>query len=284
MTSEEPFDVGAPPITPVATGMDAAAPLVVDLEGYEGPLDVLLVLARNQKVDLTRISILDLAEQYLAFISEARRLRLEIAADYLVMAAWLAYLKSRLLLPEPEDEDELSGPEMAARLTFQLQRLEAMREAAARLMARDRVGRGVFSRGMPEGIRVIRTSEYECSLFELLSAYAEQRTRTPGEPLSLPFGRLYTVEEAAERLQRMLGRMPNWERLEGFLPPEFRHGPEYRSAVAATLSASLEMAREGQLDLRQGQMFGPIYLRRIDRDSEGESGAGSEDEGGNDDD
>ncbi len=279
MTSEEPFDVGAPPITPaesVATGIDAATPLVVDLEGYEGPLDVLLALARNQKVDLTRISILDLAEQYLAFISEARRLRLEIAADYLVMAAWLAYLKSRLLLPEPEDDDELSGPEMAARLTFQLQRLEAMREAATRLMARDRVGRDVFARGMPEGVRVIRTTDYECSLFELLSAYAEQRTRTPGPPLSLPLGRIYSVEEATERLGRMLGHMPNWERLEGFLPPEFRHGPEYRSAVAATLSASLEMAREGRLDVRQGQMFGPIYLRRIDRD--GEQGGGDRDD------
>jgi segregation and condensation protein A len=280
VTSEEPFDLGAPPITPPASATDAAAPLVVDLEGYEGPLDVLLALARNQKVDLTHISILDLAEQYLTFISEARRLRLEIAADYLVMAAWLAYLKSRLLLPEPEDEDELSGPEMAARLTFQLQRLEAMREAAARLMARDRVGRDVFARGMPEGIRVIRSSDYECSLFELLNAYAEQRDRTPGEPLRLPLGRLYTVDEAAGRLQRMLGHMPNWERLEGFLPPEFRHGPEYRSAMAATLSASLEMAREGSLDLRQGQMFGPIYVKPIERndDSDGDGGA----EGGND--
>ena len=237
-------------------------PLVVDIDGYEGPLDVLLVLARTQKVDLTRISILQLAEQYLAFIAEVRRLSLEVAADYLVMAAWLAYLKSRLLLPDVEDEDAPSGPELVAHLTFQLQRLEAMRDVAARLMARDRLARDVFARGQPEGIRVIRNSVYEVSVFELLRAYADQRTRAAKEPLSIATRELYSVDQAHERLRRALGEVPGWERLETFLPPEIRGTAIYRSAVAAMLGAGLEMAKSGQLELRQAEIFGPIYMRR----------------------
>jgi segregation and condensation protein A len=238
--------------------------LVVDLEGYEGPLDVLLALARVQKVDITRISILQLAEQYLAFISSARRLRLEVAADYLVMAAWLAYLKSRLLLPEDETEDEPSGPEMAARLAFQLQRLDAMREAAARLMARDRLGRDVFFRGMPEGIRIVRKSEWEVSLFELLRAYAEHRTRETSASYNIRRREWYSVEQAHDRLRRMLGAVPGWERLEAFLPAELAGTPLYRSAVTSTLSASLELAKNGSLELRQTHAFGPIFMRRRD--------------------
>ncbi len=240
----------------------SGAPLIVDLEGYEGPLDVLLTLARDQKVDLRRISILDLAEQYLEFIAEARKLRLEIAADYLVMAAWLAYLKSRLLLPEPED-DEPSGEEMAARLAFQLRRLEAMRDAAARLMARERLGRDVFPRGAPEGIRVLRTSVFELSLYDLLKAYADQTARrTATEPLRLGRGGVYSVEDALARFSDMLGRLPDWATLQSFLPSGAEEHFDPRSTVASTFAASLELTRQGKLRLRQGRAFGPIYIGR----------------------
>jgi len=243
-----------------------ATPLVVDLQGYEGPLDVLLALARTQKVDITRISILALAEQYLQFIAEARRLRLEVAADYLVMAAWLAYLKSKLLLPDTDDDgDEPSGPEMAARLTWQLKRIEAFRAAGANLMTRDRLGRDVFKRGQPEGIRQIRTSTYEVTLFELLRAYAIQKESVGISEIRLPERHLYTIEQAFERLVALLGEVPGWERLEAFLPPELRVGPGAKSALASTLVASLEMAKAGRLTVSQGETFGPIYLKRSDR-------------------
>lgn len=238
------------------------AALIVDLDGYEGPLDLLLVLARSQKVDLARISILQLAEQYLAFIARARRLSIEVAADYLVMAAWLAYLKSRLLLPDVEDEDAPDGPELAAHLSFQLRRLEAMREAAAQLMGRDRLGRDVFPRGRPEGILAVRDTVYEVSVFELLRAYADHRTRRAREPLGIAPRALYSMERAHERLRRVLGDLPGWERLETFLPPEVRGTALYRSAVSAMLGAGLEMAREGRAELRQDRTFGPLYMRR----------------------
>ena len=246
---------------PVKGDLDDAA-LVVDIDGYEGPLDVLLVLARSQKVDLAQISILQLAEQYLVFIAKARRLSLEVAADYLVMAAWLAYLKSRLLLPEVEDGDAPSGPELAAHLTFQLKRLEVMREAAARLMARNRLGHDIFERGQPEGVKVVRNSIYEVSVFELLRAYGEQRARAAHEPYSVVARELYSMEQAHERLRRVLGNIPGWERLETFLPREIIGTMVYRSAVSAMLGASLEMAKSGQVELRQAQTFGPIYMRR----------------------
>lgn len=246
---------------PVRDDPDDVA-LVVDIDGYEGPLDLLLVLARSQKVDLTRISILQLAEQYLAFIAQARRLSIEVAADYLVMAAWLAYLKSRLLLPEVEDEDVPTGPELAAHLSFQLQRLRAMREAGVRIMDRDRLGRDVIQRGQPEGVRIIRNSIYEVSVFEFLRAYAGHRARAANEPLSIAARELYSVEQAHERLRRVLGDLPGWERLETFLPPEIKGSVLYRSAVSAMLGAGLEMAKEGQVELRQAQTFGPIYMRR----------------------
>jgi segregation and condensation protein A len=254
MSVDEPFEADLPPAT--------EGPLVVDLEGYEGPLDVLLTLARTQKVDLTRISILRLAEQYLDFIREARQLRLEIAADYLVMAAWLAYLKSRLLLPDVPDDDELTGPEMAARLAFQLRRLEAMREAATRLMARDRLGREVFARGAPEGIRVIQSSVFEASLYDLLKAYGDHRTRLAPSHLRITPAVVYTVDAALERLREMLGAIPDWQTLERFLPTDLAEGVSQRSAVAATFVASLELVRQGQIELRQGSDFGPLYIRR----------------------
>jgi segregation and condensation protein A len=258
VTLDDPFEqpLEAPP---------PGAALVVDLDGFEGPLDVLLMLAREQKVDLKRISILQLAEQYLAFIAEARRIRLEIAADYLVMAAWLAYLKSRLLLPEPENPEEPSGEELAARLAFQLRRLEAMREAAARLMARDRVGQQLFARGMPEGVRVIRSSVYQCSLFELLKAYGGFKgSRGSAEvlPLRVARARIISMEEAFERLRGLIGGVADWTMLQAFLPPGLADLMSRRSALASTFTASLEMTRQGLIELRQSQTFGPIYIRR----------------------
>ncbi|MFQ5984458.1 MAG: segregation and condensation protein A [Alphaproteobacteria bacterium] len=235
--------------------------LVVDLEGFEGPLDLLLDLAKREKVDLTRISILELADQYLAFISRARQLRLELAADYLVMAAWLAYLKSRLLLPEPAT-DEPSAEEMAEALAFQLRRLDAMRDAATRLMARPQLGREVFARGAPEGTPVEREMKFAVTLFDLLKAYAEHRVRTGGATLRIESSAYFAVEEALERLARLVEHVRDWESLLRFLPAGVKGGLVFRSAVAATLTASLEMAREGKIRLRQTAPYGAIYLRK----------------------
>jgi segregation and condensation protein A len=237
------------------------AELVVDLEGYEGPIDVLLTLAREQKVDLTKISILALADQYLAFIAAARHLKLEIAADYLVMAAWLAYLKSRLLLPEPPGPEEPSGEELAALLTHQLLRLEAMREAAARLMALPRLDRDVFARGSPEGLPRRLLPRYEATLLELLRAYGTQRQRKENTVLHIVPAELYSMDDALERLRRVLGRMPEWRSLLSFLPAGLAHGLIGRSAIAATFAATLELVRTGKLELRQDRAFGPILLR-----------------------
>lgn len=241
---------------------DVVPHLVIDVDGYEGPLDVLLALARTHKVDLKKLSILALAEQYLEFIHRARSVHLEIAADYLVMAAWLAYLKSRLLLPDDKDSDEPSGEEMAAILAFHLQRLEAMREAAARLMARNRLGRDVFRRGAPEGIRVIRNSVYELSLYELLKGYSTVKSKVEITSLRITPPPVYTLERALERLRGMIGNVPDWATLESFLEPEFVRGPGARSALASTLVASLELARQGTLELLQPETFGPIYFRK----------------------
>lgn len=237
--------------------------LVLDLEGYEGPIDVLLALARDQKVDLTHISILTLAEQYLAFISAARKLRLEIAADYLVMAAWLAYLKSRLLLPPPDNDDDMpSAPELAEALTFQLRRLEAMREAGEGLMVRPRLGRDVFGRGSPEGVQIVRTPVYDLSLYELLKAYGDQRRRQDSSVLQIEASELYSMDDALQRLRGLIGDMGDWAMLFSFLPKNLQGGLVERSAIAATFAAGLEMARAGHIRLRQGTAFGPIYVRR----------------------
>jgi len=238
------------------------APLVLALEGYEGPLDLLLALARSQKVDLKQISILQLVEQYLAFIAELRKVRLEIAADYLVMAAWLAYLKSRLLLPEPPPDDEPSGEEMAARLALQLQKLEAMREVGARLMARDRLGRDVFPRGQPEGVVVVSRPIYDATLFQLLKAYADHKARaTAVATLEVRRPVMHTIDEALRRLERMLGSLPDWATLEAFLPINMTDGFQRRAAIASTLLASLEMARQGKLTIRQAAAFAPIFIK-----------------------
>lgn len=237
--------------------------LMLDLEGYEGPIDVLLALSREQKVDLARISILKLAEQYLEFIEAAHRLRLEIAADYLVMAAWLAYLKSRLLLPQPdEDEDAPSAPELAEALTFQLRRLESMREAGASLMVRPRLGRDFFPRGAPEGVQIVRKSVYDLSLYDLLKAYGDQRRRQDNTVLHVEASDLYSMDDAIQRLRGLMGEMKEWASLFSYIPHQIQGGLVTRSAIASVFAAGLEMARSGDIQLRQGTAFGPIYVRR----------------------
>lgn len=233
--------------------------LRLDLDGWEGPLDLLLTLARAQKVDLSKISILALVEQYLAFIADAKKLRLEIAADYLVMAAWLAYLKSCLLLPKDPEIDP-SPEELALRLQLRLQRLNAMREAGARLLARDRIGRDVFQRGSPEGLRVVRKSSWQVDLYDLISTYGMIRARSQTAVHVIARRPVMTLEEALVRLQRMLGTALEWTMLESFLPetpdPEFR-----RSALASSFVAALELARQGMVEFEQQEAFAPLFVR-----------------------
>ncbi len=245
------------------TAAGPGAPFVVDVDGYEGPIDMLLTLAREQKVDLTQISILQLADQYLAFIARIRDTDLELAADYLVMAAWLAYLKSRLLLPEMGGEEEPSGEEMAAALAFQLRRLEAIQEAGGRLMARNRLGHDFFIRGCPESFVAAGRTVFEVSLYDLLKGYGGLARRIEGKTLHIEAIDLYSVEDALARLQRLLGSTPDWQNMARFLPQGVAGGPAIRSAVATTFAASLELVREGRLRLRQGAAFGPIYLRAV---------------------
>lgn len=236
--------------------------LTLELGSWEGPLDLLLALARNQKVDLRAISILALVEQYLAFIDGAKQLKLEIAADYLVMAAWLAYLKSRLLLPDPpSEEEEPSAEDMAATLAFQLQRLEAMQKAGAKLMAGTLLGRDVFARGFPERFEVDARVRWDVTLYELLTAYADHKRRTDYSRLRIAATELYSMDDALQRLSERLGQMPLWEALSSFLPADIRDGLVFRSAVAATFLAALELAKSGKLDLRQAERFGPILVR-----------------------
>jgi segregation and condensation protein A len=237
--------------------------LIVDVAGFEGPLDLLLELARRQKVDMSRISVLALAEQYLAFFETARRLRLDLAAEYLVMAAWLAYLKSRLLLPEPAGPDEPPAEELAQRLAFRLQRLEAMRAAAAQLMARSRLGLDVFARGTPEPLIVERQVRHGDTLFDLLKAYSERRQRLQAHRrYTILRRRVWSVNEARAILERLLGAMDDWGRFEGWLAEYMAEPAERHSFIASSLTASLELAREGKLELRQERAFEPIYMRR----------------------
>ena len=247
---------------PVTNG----AAFVVDVEGFEGPLDMLLALARGNKLDLAKISMLELAQQYLDFIAEARKLRLELAADYLVMAAWLAFLKSKLLLPDEAEDDEPSGEELAAHLAFRLQRLQAMREAAARLMTGKRLGRDVFARGRPEGIRVIRSSAYTANVFDLLKAYAERRQRTGVSSIQFQRRPTVSIKDARDRLEAMLGMSLDWTPIEEFLGQYLSDPAMRRSALASSLGASLELAREGVVDLKQSRAFAPLYVRTKDTD------------------
>lgn len=235
--------------------------LVIDVDGFEGPLDLLLHLARNQKVDLARISVLALAEQYLVFIGRARALKLELAADYLVMAAWLAFLKSKLLIPRPPRDDEQSGEEMAAILQFRLKRLEAMRDAASRLINRNRVGRDVFVRGRPEAVIVDRKSEYAASLYDLLTAYASQRQRQAISRVQIAKRAVWSLKDARAVLERLVGAISDWTALDRFLVDYLATPEERTTAIASTFVASLEMVREGALDIRQDKAFAPIFLR-----------------------
>ncbi len=235
--------------------------LVVDVAGFEGPLDLLLHLARNQKVDLARISILALAEQYMAFIEKVRALRLELAADYLVMAAWLAFLKSKLLIPKQPGEEGESGEELAAVLQFRLKRLEAMRDAAARLVNRNRLGRDVFARGMPEMVIVEKRNAYSASLYDLLTAYAQQRQRQAINNVTIARRAVWSLKDARDVLARLVGTISDWTALDSFLIQYLAAPEEKRTAVASSFAATLEMVREGKLEMRQDQVFAPIYLR-----------------------
>jgi segregation and condensation protein A len=255
MPSDEPFEED------LRNEIAPEDALLLDLDGYEGPIDVLLLLARDQKVDLRKISILDLADQYLAFIARARQLRLEIAADYLVMAAWLAYLKSRLLLPEPEGEGEPTGAELAAALAFQLQRLQAMREAGAKLMGRPQLGRDIFPRGAPERFRIVARPLYSARLYDLLKAYGSHSGRRHEGALHILATDLYSMDDALKRLSGLIGKAMDWTSLASFLPAGLADGLVRRSAIAATFAASLEMVRAGHLRIRQEGNFGPIYLK-----------------------
>ena len=245
----------------IAARLDDEA-LIVDVDGYEGPLDLLLTLSRRQKVDLRKISVLQLAEQYLRFVEAARALRIELAADYLVMAAWLAFLKSRLLLPPDPTEEGPSAEDLAAHLAFQLERLEAMREASGRLMGRDRLGREFFARGAPETHAIEKRTQHTATLLELVQAYARLRTRDDFRPYAFDRTDIYPLETALERLRGMIGEAVSWSDLAGFLPPGWRlAGSRRRSALASTFAASLELAKQGRLDIQQSETFAPIRVR-----------------------
>jgi segregation and condensation protein A len=233
--------------------------LTLDIDGWEGPLDLLLTLARTQKVDLAKISILALVEQYLAFIADAKKLRLEIAADYLVMAAWLAYLKSCLLLPKDAGQDP-SPEELALRLQLRLQRLSAMREAGARLLARDRLGRDVFVRGAPEGLRVVRKSAWQVELYDLIAAYGMVRARSEPAVHIVSRRPVMTLEEALLRVERLLGATVDWSDIRSFLP-DTQDPQSRKSALASSFVATLELARKGKLELGQESPFAPLYVR-----------------------
>jgi segregation and condensation protein A len=264
MTVLDPFEDPAPDHRPAAESDEA---FVLRLESYEGPIDVLLDQARDQKVDLTQISILQLADQFLAFIERARRLRLELAADYLVMAAWLAYLKSRLLLPAKESEtEEPTGEEMAAALQFQLRRLEAIRQAGEKLLSLPRLGYDRFARGAPEPKMVVRSTVYQVSLYDLLKAYGDHKRRTSSSgALHIRASRLYTTDQALKRVMAMLGTIPGgWTTLSAFLPERSGDPLVQRSALASTLLASLELAKAGEIDIHQENTYGPIYLRKAE--------------------
>ena len=247
----------------------SAEALIVDVDGFEGPLDLLLTLSRTQKVDLMRISILELAQQYLDFVERAKALRIELAADYLVMAAWLAFLKSRLLLPPDPTDEGPSGEEMAAHLAFQLERLQAMRDCAARLMARDQKGRDFFVRGIPESVETVRTVHYTANLLDLMQAYSRIRTRDEFRPFVMDRNDIFTMEEALERMRGLIGFAVDWVDIASYLPDGWGASPmRRRAATASTFAASLELAKAGKVELRQSETFAPLELRRKAQENE----------------
>jgi segregation and condensation protein A len=236
------------------------------VDGFEGPLDLLLTLSRTQKVDLRRISVLQLARQYLLFVEKAKALRLELAADYLVMAAWLAFLKSRLLLPPDPDEEGPTGEELAAHLAFQLERLQAMRDAAARLMARDQLGRDFFARGQTDEVQRTRRITYTATLLDLMQGYARIRTRDDFRPFVMDRDKVFTMEQALDRMRGLIGYAGDWSDLTSYLPEGWSVDPvQLRSATASTFAASLELAKEGHIEIRQTELFAPIELRKREK-------------------
>jgi segregation and condensation protein A len=262
---EQPADVWPEDAAPVRGDpvVESGDALIVDVDGFEGPLDLLLELARHHKIDLAQISILALAEQYLQFIEKARKLHLELAADYLVMAAWLAYLKSRLLIPAPPGSDEQLPDDMAAMLAFRLQRLQAMREASAKLMARNLLGRDVHGRGAPEPLVFETKREYADNLIDLLKAYAERRQKkVRHQSYTIQKLRVFTVKEARGLLERLVGAMNDWATMDRWLAKYLTDPEMRRSVMASSFTASLELVREGVLEIRQEAAFKPIYMRR----------------------
>jgi segregation and condensation protein A len=241
------------------------AGLVLDVGGFEGPIDVLLTLARDQKVDLTKISILELANQYLFWVTEIRSSNLELAADYLVMAAWLAYLKSRLLIPDMSHEEEPTGDEMSEALQFQLQRLESIQNSGAQITARFQLDQDFFKRGDPEKFGYNSTSIYEVSIYDLLSAYGEHTHRSNVKTLHIQGSDLFSSDDAIQRMVGMVGKLPDWARLEQFLPIELRGDIISRSAIASTFTAALQMTKEGKMQIRQSAAFEPIFIKDSNR-------------------
>ena len=245
------------------TNSSSREQLILDLEGFEGPLDMLLALAKEQKVDLLQVSILQLANQYIKFIETAQGMKLELAADYLVMAAWLAYLKSRLLLPKSEEDEEPSGEEMAVALAYQLKRYEAVKNLALNLVNRPRLGRDVFSRGSPEGLRNTRKTIYDVSLYELLKAYVNNQNTQDSQSLTIEPDSLFSVEDRSNRLKNILGSSQKWIGLIDCLPKNLKGSLVLKSALASTLSASLELAKNGELEIQQKNLYGPIFLKKL---------------------
>ena len=266
---EEAFQEDPPRCAVETPGENDADALLLDIDGYEGPIDVLLELARNQKVDITKISILQLVRQYLAFIERAKQLDLELAAEYLVMAAWLAYLKSRLILPRENNDVDPSAAEMAEALQFQLRRLEAMRQAAVNLKALPQLGRDIFARGAPEPLQINTDLSWNVTLYDLLKAYGDIERRTKGSKYDLPEFRLMSAEDALSRLTRMLGQLPRnglnsvWATLQSCLPEGLKDKLYLRSALASTFTAGLELVKQGKMEIRQDGLFRPIYLRMM---------------------
>lgn len=262
------FQEDAPP-QPALRSADETDALLLNIDGYEGPIDVLLELARNQKVDLAKISILQLARQYLEFVERAKAINLELAAEYLVMAAWLAYLKSRLLLPRDNESVDPSAAEMAEALQFQLRRLEAMQNAAAKLSALPQLGQHVFARGMPEGLPVKVKARWDVSLYNILKAYGDIKRRAQHSTYDLPVFNIMSTEDAMNRLTRMLGQLPRtglhsvWATLESFVPEGIKDRLYGCSALASTFTAGLELVKQGKLEIRQDGLFRPIYVRGI---------------------
>ncbi|MAI61397.1 MAG: segregation/condensation protein A [Micavibrio sp. TMED27] len=261
------FQEDAPPIA--ANQAHTADDLLLNIDGYEGPISLLLDLARRQKVDLVHISILQLVRQYMSFIDRAKEMNLELAAEYLVMAAWLAYLKSRLLLPKQEDDEEVSAEEMAEALQFQLRRLEAMQKASEMLMERPQLGDGVYSRGMPEGVHLSKKMRWDVSIYDIFRAYGDIRQRGEEQNYDLPVFKLMSMDNAMERMTKMLGALPRkglnsvWTTLISFVPEGIKDRLYARSALASSFTAGLELVKQGKMEIKQDGLFKPVYMRSI---------------------